>query len=108
MAELRDAHQTADVRGHQVDARDPDQLRQLFGPRDSISHLVLALSGASGAGRIRELGLDHLRAGLEAKTLPYVACLQLALPKMPNDGSVTWSPRALPSPHFPVPPALRP
>jgi NAD(P)-dependent dehydrogenase (short-subunit alcohol dehydrogenase family) len=87
--ELRDAHQTADVRAHQVDARDPDQLRQLFGGLDSISHLVLALSGASGAGAIRELDLYDLRAGFEAKTLPYVACLQFALPKMSNDGSVT-------------------
>lgn len=49
--ELRHAHQTADVRAHQVDARDPDQLRQLFGGLDSISHLVLALSGASGQER---------------------------------------------------------
>lgn len=87
--ELRDAHQTADVRAHQVDARDPDQLRQLFGGLDCISHLVLALSGASGAGAIRELDLYDLRAGFEAKTLPYVACLQFALPKMSNDGSVT-------------------
>ena len=51
--------------------------------------LVLAFSGAAGAGPIRELDLEELRAGLEGKTLPYIACVQAALPKMTNNGSIT-------------------
>ena len=50
---------------------------------------MLALSGAAGAGPIRELDLDELRAGLEGKTLPYIACVQAALPKMSSNGSIT-------------------
>ena len=93
---LRDAHahaevqgRSAEVQGHSVDARDHAQLQRLFERLGEINHLVLALSGAAGAGPIRELDLEELRAGLEGKTLPYFACVQAALPKMSSNGSIT-------------------
>jgi NAD(P)-dependent dehydrogenase (short-subunit alcohol dehydrogenase family) len=86
---LRDAHPHAEVQGHSVEARDHAQLQRLFERLGEINHLVLALSGAVGAGPIRELDLEKLRAGLEGKTLPYIACVQAALPKMSSNGSIT-------------------
>jgi NAD(P)-dependent dehydrogenase (short-subunit alcohol dehydrogenase family) len=86
---LRDAHVHAEVQGHSVDARDHAQLQGLFERLGEITHLVLALSGAAGAGPIRELDLEELRAGLEGKTLPYIASVQAALPKMSSNGSIT-------------------
>ena len=86
---LRDAHAHADVQGHSVDAREHAQLQRLFERLGEINHLVLALSGAAGAGPIRELDLAELRAGFDGKTLPYIACVQAALPKMSSNGSIT-------------------
>jgi len=86
---LRRVRPNAQVEARTVDATDPDQVRRLFAELATIDYLVLALSGASGAGALRQLDLDDLRAGLEGKTLPYIACVQLALPSMRADGSIT-------------------
>jgi NAD(P)-dependent dehydrogenase (short-subunit alcohol dehydrogenase family) len=55
---------------------------------ERIDHLVLALSGASGAGPFAELDLGALRTAFEGKLWPQLELLQAALPRLAEDGSV--------------------
>ena len=89
LTRLQDAKPDASVQAHALDARNSDQLRELFGALRGVGFLVLALSGASGAGPIRQLDLGALRAGLEGKTLPYIGCVQAALPALSERASIT-------------------
>ncbi|NLR80662.1 SDR family oxidoreductase [Chitinophaga eiseniae] len=63
-----------------------DQFFQAHGP---IDHLVIALSGAKGAGTFADLSLQELREGFEGKFWPQLNTLQAALPYVNKTGSIT-------------------
>jgi NAD(P)-dependent dehydrogenase (short-subunit alcohol dehydrogenase family) len=76
------------VRGEAVDGASAESVRAFFAKIGSFDHLVLALSGARGAGPIATVSLDDIRAGFEAKLFAHLTTLQAALPYV--TGSVTF------------------
>lgn len=81
------------VEGHVLDGTDPEQIAAFFAGHGAIDHLVLALSGSSGAGPLAGLDLGaegDLAAGFAGKFWPFVRILQAALPTLRRDGSVTF------------------
>jgi len=72
-----------------LDARHRPALDEFFRTAEQVDHLVLALSGAKGGGMFKELSLDHLREGFDAKFWAQLNTLQAALPYMNPGGSVT-------------------
>ncbi|MBD0672483.1 SDR family oxidoreductase [Streptomyces sp. CBMA156] len=75
--------------GHRLDAADPAGLAEFFAGAGTVDHLVVAVSGAAGAGPFAGLDLAELATGFEAKFWPQVRVLQAALPYLRADGSVT-------------------
>ncbi|WP_345357227.1 SDR family oxidoreductase [Actinoallomurus liliacearum] len=73
-----------------VDGRSAEDVRAFFGRHGRFDHLVLALSGASGAGALRDLKMDDLRAGFEGKFFPHLLAAQAALDTIAEDGSITF------------------
>lgn len=73
-----------------ADGANAEQMKELFARVGSFDHLVLTLSGAKGAGPFRELDLNELRAGFEAKFWAHVTSAQAALPTLRSDGSITF------------------
>lgn len=76
------------VRGETVDGASAESVRAFFAKIGFFDHLVLALSGARGAGPIATVALDDVRAGFEAKLFAQLTTLQAALPYV--TGSVTF------------------
>lgn len=73
-----------------VDAADVAAVRSFFARLGRFDHLVLAVSGAKGAGPFETLSLDELRGGFEAKFWLHVAAAQSALPTLDQRGSITF------------------
>ena len=73
-----------------ADGTDAEQMKALFSRVGNFDHLVLTLSGAKGAGPFRELDLNELRAGFEAKFWAHVTSAQAALDWLRPDGSITF------------------
>ena len=73
-----------------ADGTDPQQIKSLFERVGRFDHLVVALSGAKGAGMFRELDLGQLREGFDAKFWAHITAAQSALPTLRADGSVTF------------------
>jgi NAD(P)-dependent dehydrogenase (short-subunit alcohol dehydrogenase family) len=81
-------HKTTGVR---ADAHDPQQMRSVFERVGQFDHLVLSPSaGPAGAGPIKGLKIEELRAGFEGKFWPDVATLQVALPHLRAAGSCVF------------------
>ncbi len=78
------------ARGEAVDSGSLEGLRAFYERQGRFDHLVVSVSEAKGAGAFRELSLDDLRAGFEAKFWPQLASAQLALPTLNPSGSVTF------------------
>ena len=78
------------ARGDVVDAGDRNALEALFRRFGRFHHLVLTVSGAAGAGLFRELKLDTLRGGFEAKFWPHLTAAQAALPHLESNGSILF------------------
>lgn len=78
------------VAGSVVDATSRAQLDQFFAQHGPLEHLVLALSGGAGAGPFRELDLQSLREGFEAKFWAHVQAAQAALATLAPNGSITF------------------
>ena len=76
------------VRGEALDAGDAHAVGTLAQSLAPVDILVLALSGAAGAGPFGELALDDLRAGFEGKFWPQVTALQQALPALADDAAI--------------------
>ncbi|MBS0029212.1 SDR family oxidoreductase [Chitinophaga sp. 22321] len=72
-----------------MDSNNRKELDQFFSSQDSVDHLVIALSGAKGAGKFSELSLKDLREGFEGKFWPQLNTLQAALPYISKGGSIT-------------------
>ncbi|WP_433473101.1 SDR family oxidoreductase [Spirillospora sp. CA-142024] len=73
-----------------MDASAEEEVTGFFAGDATYDHLVLALSGGSGAGPIATLDLADLRAGFEAKFWLHLRLVQAALPRMAPDGSITF------------------
>lgn len=74
----------------QIDASDPLSVQRFFAEHGEFDHLVLSVSGSSGAGSFRDLDLDDLRKGFEGKFWPQLACAKAALPTLRLAGSITF------------------
>jgi NAD(P)-dependent dehydrogenase (short-subunit alcohol dehydrogenase family) len=73
-----------------LDGADGEAVARWFSDLGGFDHLLLSLSGGKGAGALRELDLDELRQGFEAKFFPQLTVLQAALPTLRPSGSVTF------------------
>jgi NAD(P)-dependent dehydrogenase (short-subunit alcohol dehydrogenase family) len=73
-----------------VDATDNAELASFFAEDTRYEHLILALSGAAGAGPISTVDLDEIAAGFAGKFWPQLRTLQAALPRLTASGSVTF------------------
>ncbi|WP_274652711.1 SDR family oxidoreductase [Paenibacillus humicola] len=78
------------ARGERLDAGSPEQVKAFFERQGTFDHLVISVSGAKGAGSFRELSLDELRAGFEAKFWPQLLCAQSSLKTLNAKGSITF------------------
>lgn len=76
--------------GSVVDATSIPQLRTFFREYGAFDHLVIAVSGAAGAGAFPTLDLQHLHQGFETKFWPQVAIAQIALETLQQNGSITF------------------
>ena len=76
--------------GTVVDATSSTQVRHFFHGYGPFHHLVIAVSGAGGAGAFRTLDLAALRQGFEAKFWAHVAVAQVSLETLQHDGSLTF------------------
>ncbi|UGT40215.1 SDR family oxidoreductase [Nocardia yamanashiensis] len=77
------------VTAHRVDAADPAAIAEFFTETGQFDHLVISVSGSSGAGGFADLDLDELVAGFDGKFWPQVRILKAALPHLNPQGSVT-------------------
>ncbi len=73
-----------------VDATSAEEVRAFFARHGRFDHLVLAVSGATGAGPLRDLKADDLRAAFEGKFFPHFVAAQSALDTIAEDGSITF------------------
>jgi len=73
-----------------VDARNAEAVRAFYRATGPFQHLVVALSGAKGAGPFAALPLADLREGFDTKFFPQVQVAQLALGTLRAGGSITF------------------
>lgn len=78
------------VQGFTVDASSDEQLRAFYGKIEKFDNLILSLSGAKGGGDFSALDLNEVRQGFEAKFWPQLQAVQLALPFLAPEGSITF------------------
>ncbi len=89
-ARLADAAKsTPGIKTAALDSNNRKELDAFFAEQGSIDHLVIALSGAKGAGKFADLSLKELREGFEGKFWPQLYTLQAALPYINKGGSIT-------------------
>jgi NAD(P)-dependent dehydrogenase (short-subunit alcohol dehydrogenase family) len=72
-----------------MDSNNRKELDAFFSAQGGVDHLVIALSGAKGAGKFADLSLKDLREGFEGKFWPQLNTLQAALPYINKGGSIT-------------------
>ncbi|HTK09901.1 MAG TPA: SDR family oxidoreductase [Ktedonobacteraceae bacterium] len=80
----------AGVQGAAVDATSREQLQTFFRKYGEFQHLVIAVSGAGGAGAFRTLDLQALRNGFDAKFWAHLEIAQASLETLQQDGSITF------------------
>ena len=76
--------------GTVVDATSPSQVRHFFHEYGAFHHLVIAVSGAGGAGAFRTLDPAALGQGFEAKFWAHLTVAQASLETLQPDGSLTF------------------
>ncbi|WP_425832388.1 SDR family oxidoreductase [Streptomyces fractus] len=74
---------------YRMDAVAQDDIDAFFATTAPIDHLVVAVSGAAGAGAFADLDLADLAHGFDAKFWPQLRILQAALPHLTGHASVT-------------------
>lgn len=79
----------SDIETHQALLEDTDSLRRLFDHAGQIDHLVITASAPSPGLRLAELDLDEVRLAFERKLWGSIQAVQLALPYLSRNGSVT-------------------
>ncbi|MGF6847518.1 NAD(P)-dependent dehydrogenase (short-subunit alcohol dehydrogenase family) [Chitinophaga sp. W3I9] len=83
------AEENPGIQAVALDSNNRDELDEFFRTQGNFDHLVIALSGAKGAGAFAELSLQDLRDGFEGKFWPQLNTLQAALPYVNKGGSIT-------------------
>jgi NAD(P)-dependent dehydrogenase (short-subunit alcohol dehydrogenase family) len=78
------------ISGVALDATSRPDLKAFFQEYGAFHHLVISVSGAAGAGAFRQLDLDELRRGFEAKFWAQVAVAQMSLETLQPEGSLTF------------------
>ncbi|MFC5403343.1 SDR family oxidoreductase [Cohnella soli] len=76
--------------GECLDASSPEAVKAFYKRQGAFDHLIISVSGAKGAGNFRELALDDLRGGFEAKFWPQLTAAQLSLNTISANGSITF------------------
>ena len=84
------AHLGEQATGAVIDATSLPQVRRFFHEYGPFHHLVIAVSGAGGAGAFRTLDLAALRQGFEAKFWAFLTVAQTSLETLQRDGSLTF------------------
>jgi len=79
----------ANITSAALDSGNRNDMDSFFKQQGTIDHLVIALSGAKGAGVFAELSLQDLREAFEGKFWPHLNTLQAALPYISKGGSIT-------------------
>ncbi|MBO1333891.1 SDR family oxidoreductase [Streptomyces sp. VRA16 Mangrove soil] len=74
---------------YRMDATDQADIDAFFAGTAPVDHLVIAVSGAAGAGPFAELDLADLAHGFDAKFWPQLRILKAALPHLTERASVT-------------------
>lgn len=87
-----DAARAADSRlhAHRADGRSRADMNGVFEQVGTVDWLVLSMSSAAGGGPLADLDLDVLHYAFEAKFWGHLTTLQVALPHLATDGSVTF------------------
>ncbi|MEV4560793.1 SDR family oxidoreductase [Kitasatospora sp. NPDC049285] len=75
--------------GHRADGGSREEIAAVLAKVGRIDWLVVALSGAEGAGAFAELDLDALRGAFDAKFWGQLTTVQAALPHLAEDASIT-------------------
>lgn len=76
--------------GYRLDATDKERLEKVLATIGKFDHLVIALSGGKGIGEFRQLNLEDIREGFEAKFFPQLQTAQVALKFIDTNGSITF------------------
>jgi len=74
---------------HRADGGDPEQIAAVVERVGSIDWLVVALSGAEGAGPIADLDVATLRRAFDGKFWAHLTTIRAALPRLSPTGSIT-------------------
>lgn len=74
---------------HRADGGDPAQIGAVIEEIGRIDWLIVALSGAQGAGPLADLDLGTLRKAFDAKFWAHLTTVRVALPHLAPGGSVT-------------------
>ena len=78
------------AQGIRVDATDRASLEAMLAAVGKLDHLVLSVATGGGAGPLATLDLTALQQAIEGKLLAFLRALQVALPYLRKDGSVTF------------------
>ena len=74
---------------HWADGGDPDQMAAVVDKVGRINWLVVALSGAEGAGPIADLDVATLRRAFDGNFWAHLTTVRAALPRLAPTGSIT-------------------
>jgi len=74
---------------HWADGGDPDQMAAVVDRAGRIDWLVVALSGAEGAGPIADPDVATLRRAFDGKFWAHLTTVRAALPRLAPTGSIT-------------------
>ncbi|MEQ4716769.1 SDR family oxidoreductase [Nonomuraea sp. B19D2] len=78
------------VRGQVVDARDTGATRALFERLGTVDHLIITVTGRSGAGPLSSLTSETLTGAVQNKLVPHLLTAQAALGALSPGGSITF------------------
>jgi NAD(P)-dependent dehydrogenase (short-subunit alcohol dehydrogenase family) len=75
--------------GMTFDATSADELKKFYRDTGEFDHLILSISGGGGGGPFAGLDSELLKQAFNAKFYVYITAIQLSLPTIRKDGSVT-------------------
>lgn len=78
------------IRADIVDATSEESLGRFYAGLGGLDHLVIAVSGARGAGPFAALAADELRAGFDQKFWPQFLAARIGIAHLRRDGSLTF------------------
>ncbi len=88
IAQVKESHPEIDF--HAVDSSSSASLEQLFKKVGIAHHIVIALGGSKGAGAIKDISVDDIIEGFQAKTFNHLRTMKVSLPHLDQSGSITF------------------